>query len=271
MIKTHSNISPIQGKKILITRPEEQARSFAEKLSSLGAEPINLPAIKISPATENIPLLQEVILKLNQYDWLIFTSTNAVKYFMQNVPKADVLAKNGIKSVKIATVGLSTATFIEKEYHIKPDLIPNIYTAEVLNQDIGDVKGLKILLPNADIARPELKNALQKKGAVIDEITLYHTQPNNISKEVLEKVFEGRGVDVVTFTSSSAVKAMINLLENTNFDLNNYIITCIGPETAKTAEALGLNVAIIGNPHTTDGMISEMIKYFDNQNKNSKS
>lgn len=258
-------INLLSGKKILITRPETQAKAFAEKLASIGAEPIILPVIKITPATENAALLQQAISNLNQYDWIIFTSTNAVKYFMQNVPEPDVLAKNVLKSVKIATVGLSTANFLEKEYHIKPDLIPDIYTAENLNYEIGDVKGKKILLPNADIARPELKKALLKKAAIVDEITFYHTQPNNISKEELEKVFINRGVDVVTFTSSSAVKAMTKLLENTKFELDKYIIACIGPETAKTAEDLGLHVAIIGNPYTTDGLISEIIKFFETQ------
>ncbi|HSG41709.1 MAG TPA: uroporphyrinogen-III synthase [Anaerolineales bacterium] len=240
--------------KVLITRPRAQADVFAEKLRSVGIEPVLFPVIEIHPV-ENNTALENAIVNIQKYDWVVFTSVNAVDVFLQMVG-----GKHASPLHKIAAVGPKTAEALRKR-DIEPDFIPDEYVSEVIMAGFGDVKGKWILLPRAEIARKELPEAIVKAGGIPHEITVYQTLPAKVSKDELNTLKSG--VDVVTFTSASTVENFVALTRQHGFDPlnlpNNPIFACIGPVTEQAAKESGFQKIVIAKEYTTDGMVNAII------------
>jgi len=232
-MSTHKN------KTVLITRSEEQAKPFLEKLSNLGFRIILFPLIEIKAINSN-----QLIAQFNQlnYDWIIFTSTNAVKYFFQLIsPK--------LISCKIAVVGDKTKMAI-KNLGLRVDFTPSKYTSKNLGEEISIKNNDTILIPRSAIAKDNMLESLRVKGASVYPISIYKNSPINYSIKEIETIFSQK-IDYITFTSSSIVKAF-SLLK---IKLNKEKVICIGPETAKTTKKLKINVFRIAEPHNIEGMI----------------
>jgi len=235
--------------RILITRPRAQANDFAEKLRSAGFEPIYFPVIEIHPI-ENNTALEKAIANIHKYDWVVFTSTNAV----------DVVLKNSVDSVffvtKIAAIGPKTAEVLRK-HNIEPDFIPEEYIGEAIMLGLGDVKGKWILLPRAEIARQELPEAISKAGGIPHEIVVYKTLPAEVDTNGLNTLKSG--VDAVTFTSVSAVENFVALTRQHGLDPlnlpNSPLFACIGPITEQAAREAGFQNIVTAKKYTTDGLI----------------
>jgi len=235
--------------RILITRPRAQANDFAEKLRSAGFEPIHFPVIEIHPI-ENNTALEKAIANIHKYDWVVFTSTNAV----------DVVLKNSVDSVffvtKIAAIGPKTAEVLRK-HNIEPDFIPEEYIGEAIMLGLGDVKGKWILLPRAEIARQELPEAISKAGGIPHEIVVYKTLPAEVDTNGLNTLKSG--VDAVTFTSVSAVENFVALTRQHGLDPlnlpNSPLFACIGPITEQAAREAGFQNIVTAKKYTTDGLI----------------
>lgn len=226
----------ISGKRILITRPPHQAQEFAERLRQVGAVPILLPLISIEPAA---PLPG-----VSAYDWVIFTSANAVMRITEPA---------GFPCV--AAVGTATAEALHKK-GIRVDLIPAAHTAEALYAEMAasfSLETVRILLPQGDLARPWLAEQLRQTGARVDEVVVYRTVRPPIDPALLAQPF-----DVITFTSPSAVQHFIDVFSDTG----NARIACIGPVTAAAAREVGLPVHMTAAPHTIEGLIQTMLVYF---------
>ncbi len=239
----------LAGRRVVVTRAEEQARELLERLQELGAEPIAFPVIAIAPPEAGGPL-DQALARLDSYDWLIFTSVNGVKHFW-----ARGGGVNG--NTKIAAVGPATAQAL-RQRGLPVHLVPRKHRAEAILDEIGDVSGQRVLLPSADIARPTLSEGLRVRGAQVERVTAYHT----ILGEPAPHAFDAlrAGVDVVTFSSSSSVR---NVLALTNgLDYGRPLIACIGPITAATARKLGLSVDIVPQKYTINGLI-EALKTHD--------
>lgn len=245
-------MKPLDGKRILVTRPRTQAADLCDKLAAQGAMPIVFPTIEIAPL-EDTSELDQAIRNLSQYHWIIFTSVNGVKAFWERLEAADV---GLVPAQRVAAIGPATARELEKR-SIKANLIPEEYVAEAIVESIGDVAGQRILLPRADIAREALAVDLQKRGAVVDEIAAYRTLPADADPNGLAEL--RRGVDVITFTSSSTVR---NFMALARHDIGNAVIACIGPITASTVRELGSPVDVTATEYTMEGLVTALVDHF---------
>jgi uroporphyrinogen-III synthase len=235
--------------KILITRPRAQASSFGEALQFAGFEPIYFPVIEIR-AVENNTELDNAIKNLAKYDWVVFTSVNAVDVvFEQGRPQGSPLPR-------IAAIGPKTADALRKQ-NIEPDFIPEEYVAEAILTGLGDLHGKWVLLPRAEIAREELPKAILKAGGIAHEIVVYQTLPTEVDMDGLNALKSG--VDVVTFTSASTVQNLVAIAKQNGLDPlnlpNNPLFACIGPITEQAAREEGITNLIVAKEYTTEGLI----------------
>lgn len=249
-------MKPLENKRILITRPRAQAADLCDKLAALGAEPIVFPTIEIAPL-EDSSALDEAIRNLAQYQWIIFTSVNGVKAFWERLNPTGLKDLSGFVG-RLAAIGPATARALES-YGVTVTLIPDEYVAESIVDNIGEVRGQRILLPRADIAREALAIELQQRGAIVDEIAAYHTLPAAPDPIGLAEL--QRGVDVITFTSSSTARNFVALVGQDSISPST-LIACIGPITANTARELGLRVDIMANEYTMSGLVAALVDHF---------
>ncbi len=252
---------PLFGKGVVITRPEKQADDLAKLLIKEGANPIHFPTIKIVPPP-SWRKLDAAIKKLEDYDWLIFTSANGVAYFFERLlaKKKDI---RDLKSIKICCIGPATAQQVANK-GIKVDLVPEKYISEGILKSFSkkNVKGEKFLLVRAAEARDVLPEGLKKHGASVDVATAYVTVNSEKKKNELEELFEKNQVDVITFTSSSTVSNFIKIM-GSGFKLpKNVKIACIGPVTAVAAQKAGFSVDIHQEEYTMEGLVRALIEFF---------
>ncbi|MBU2600414.1 uroporphyrinogen-III C-methyltransferase [bacterium] len=250
---------PLFGKKILVTRPLEQASEFCKLLQANGAAPIEYPLIKIVEL-EDYTELDNKIKNLSQYHWLIFTSVQGVKYFVKRLFKLGKDIRE-LKGIKIAAIGPKTAKEISK-YGVLIDLVPpERFIAESIVSKFKevDLKNKKILFPRAKEAREVIAQELEKREATVDEVACYQTvKEDNLKKEEIKELIKKKEINVITFTSSSTVKYFYQDFGKCNLD--GMKIACLGLVTAKTAQDLKIKVDIISPVHTIEGLIEEMIK-----------
>ena len=249
---------PLQGKRILVTRPEHQAADFIASLRALGATPISFPTIEIRAIEDTRPL-DEALRRIEQasqpaYDWLILTSVNGVDAFWERLDQLG-LDSRVLAATKVAAIGPATAEALEQR-HIRPDLVPEVYTAEGILEafdQTGSVAGRHFLLARADIARKTLADGLRERGALVDEIAAYSTSP-------VTGVMLPPPADIVTFTSSSTVQGYVNCLAGRAPVewLQKSQVVCIGPITAATARELGLPVHAVATVYTIDGLLDAL-------------
>jgi uroporphyrinogen-III synthase len=276
----------LAGWRIVVTRPAHQAVELCERLAALGAEPISFPVIAIAPP-EPGAALDRAIARLNDYQWVIFTSVNGVACFWERyvavasadcdagadetpqvpgtseVPgtwgaifRTDTPPTDALRlppSCRVAAIGPATAAALQQR-GVRVDLTPGEYRAEAILDAIGDVAGQRILLPRADIARPDLALGLAARGAAVDEVVAYRTILAIPSQAVFESL--RAGVDVITFTSSSTVRNFVALTAGMGY--GDPLIACIGPVTAAAARDLGLRVDVTAEEYTIEGLVEAL-------------
>ena len=248
---------PLFGKRILVTRARSQASKLTAKLENLGAEVIEAPAIEIADPSDLYEALDKAIDHVQDYHWMIFTSANGVEYFFNRLYQAgkDVRA---LGYAKIAAIGSATAEKL-KQYGIVADVIPQEYRAEGV---IEAMKGklpphAKILLPRAEEAREILPEKLREMGAEVEVAPAYRTVCGDVDSEALVSELINGEIDVVTFTSSSTVKNLVNIIGSVDF-LKDVKTACIGPVTAD--KSLGIEPDIIAKEYTIDGLVEAICK-----------
>jgi uroporphyrinogen III methyltransferase/synthase len=252
---------PLFGQRILVTRTRQQASTLSARLRDLGAEAIELPTIRIMPPDDWGPL-DRAIDTLANYDWIVFTSVNGVRFFWERLTLAGLDAR-ALHGVGLAAIGPATAGALES-HGLCPDYVPSTFVAEAIAVGLGDVRGKQILLPRADIARPALAEYLDRGGARVDEITAYRTVQPELDVAQLGELLSN--VTVATFTSSSTVRNLAALAHQADLNLPRVLdgktIACIGPITAGTAQEIGLWVHVIANQYTIDGLVEALVGHF---------
>ena len=256
--------SPLTGKRVVVTRTPEQSTTLLEKLTTSGAIPILMPTIRIEPLAD-LAALDAALRAHNRYDWLILTSANAVTILSERLCALGMTAQD-LQHLSIAAVGPATTEGLHT-YGLTPHFVPQRFeAAEIatgLQAQLGALQGLRILLPQAAIARQNLAEALTAQGAVVDVIPIYQTLPATLDSTALTALQQG--VDVVTFTSGSTVRNfMQGLLDNklTPDLLQTATIACIGPQTAAAAQELGLHVDLVADDYTIDGLVDGLVAHF---------
>ncbi|MGE5246434.1 MAG: uroporphyrinogen-III C-methyltransferase [Betaproteobacteria bacterium] len=261
---------PLFGRRILVTRPREQARELVEQLEALGAEAIEAPMIRIVPPDDYGPL-DEACARANQFDWIIFSSINGVEAFMSRLlaGPGDLRALGG---VRIGAVGSSTSEQLTR-YGIKVDLVPAEYRAEAVLPALaarGDVRGLRVLLPRADIAREVVADELRRHGAEVTEVVAYRTVVADLERPGEPDVYRmllDRRIDVVTFTSASAVRSFVQVLgaEPAADLLRTTLVASIGPVTAEAAAQYGIETNIMPTAYTVPALVGAIAAHFEQQ------
>lgn len=254
---------PLFGRRIVVTRAREQASEFKTILNELGALCLEFPTIAIEPPPSWEPL-DSAIARLASYDWVIFTSVNGVRCFMERLRLAGRDAR-ALHGVRLAAIGPKTAEALE-HVGLCPDLMPGEYRAEAILEGLskGEIKGKRFLLPRAMVARDVLPETLRQWGAESDVVPAYQTVlPRERSAAMLERLRAGE-IDCLTFTSSSTVSNFFSLFEAEMLLplLQRVCIACIGPVTAKTAEEQGLTVQVMPSEYTIAGLVQAICDHF---------
>ncbi len=250
---------PMFGKRILVTRARSQASKLTAKLENLGAEVMETPAIALADPADNYAALDKAIDHVADYHWLIFTSANGVERFFARLFKSGKDAR-ALGYAKIAAIGSATAEKL-KQYGLVADVIPQEYRAE------GVVEALKsklpphakILIPRAEEAREVLPDTLREMGAEVEVAPAYRTVCGQVDGEALAADIKAGRIDLVTFTSSSTVKNLVNIIGSAEV-LKGVKTACIGPVTADTAKSLGIEPDIIAKEYTIDGLVEAICK-----------
>jgi uroporphyrinogen III methyltransferase/synthase len=241
---------PLFGQKVVITRDRRQSSMLAEPLEALGAETLFVPVIEIAYAAE-ASSLDLAIQNLASYDWLIFTSVNGVRHFVEGLDRSDRDLRD--LKAKLCAIGPATRAAVEA-LHLRVDVMPKEYVAESLVAALAgeDLKGKRVLLPRAAVARDLVPDTLRERGAVVDVVEAYRTIiPADAAARA--KVALAHKPDWITFTSSSTVTNFLTVAGREA--LTGIKIASIGPVTSATARAAGLVVDVEANPHTIEGLV----------------
>ena len=252
---------PLFGKRVLVTRSRTQASALSEMLIEEGAEPIEVPAIEFSEV-EDYSTVDRAIAALHKYSWVIFTSTNGVGAFFARLQALEGDSRS-LAGIKVGAIGPATAMALE-QHGIKADFVPPQYLSEAIVQgmETQDLKGARVLLPRADIGTDCLAEGLTRLGAEVEQVPVYRTVMPQDSSEKAKELLSGGTIDLVTFTSSSTVVNLLNLLDGNSSLLSTPLIACIGPVTASTARDMGLHVDVVAQEHTVAGLVSAVKEYF---------
>jgi len=247
---------PLFGRKIVVTRAADQAAQLSDRLRALGADAIELPVISLEAPADPAPL-DRAIENLASYDWLIFTSVNGVRFFLNRLDQS----RHDLRSLKarICAIGPATRKAIE-DLHIKVNLMPEEYVAESLIKAFAseNLAGQRILLPRAAIARDVIPEELAKLGAQVDVVEAYrNVVPPNASVRAGEIFSHEKKPDWLTFTSSSTVKNLLAIISREA--LEGVRIASIGPVTSATLCAHGLNVDTEAKKFTLDGLVEAIL------------
>ncbi len=255
---------PLLGKTVLITRARGQTAEFSRLLKNYGAQVIEFPTIEIVPP-DSWKRVDRAIERLDTYHWLIFTSANGVRFFLERLKmKKKRLAES--KGLRLCAIGPRTAQELEKA-GVKVDIVPDRYYAEALVQRLGieELKGRRILLARAKKARDLLPRELRTLGARVDVIETYQTIAPTIRGEEIERVFQGNKIDVITFTSSSTVENFLRMYQEKaglKSPLGEVAVAAIGPITANTLRRRGIAPDIIPDSFTIEGLTRAIVDYF---------
>ena len=250
---------PLFGKRIVVTRATQQAPILSEKLRELGADAIEMPATQI--ARLDLGPLRNSIDRIGDYDWLIFTSQNAVAIFWEQLLGRGKDSR-ALAGLKIAAVGPATAGAL-LEHGITVDVIPQRFVAEGLLEMLGDrddLSGSKVLYITAEGARDVLPAGLREMGAELAIIEAYRTIPDGEGAATLARAIEAGKVDLATFTSASAVRGYIDAVGE---DLALKVPSAsIGPQTSDALREAGIEVEAEAEESTIDGLVSAVLRAF---------
>jgi uroporphyrinogen-III synthase len=251
--------SPLQGKCVLVSRAKAQAGALSKALRELGADVLEIPFIEIREPSSWRPL-DDAILRLADYDWLILTSVNGVQALFARMAKLGREIPD-LVHLKIAAIGPATRNAILKR-GLAVDVMPEEYVAESVVKSLREeVADKRVLLVRAKIARDVIPVELREAGARVDVIEAYETViPRSSRQELLAALRDrARRPDIITFTSSSTVRHFVELLGKEAADaelLQGVKLASIGPVTSATLRELSLSVDIEAKEYTIPGLVA---------------
>ncbi len=263
---------PLNGVRILVGRAKHQAGALSAQLREQGANVIEIPFIEIRKPRSFKPL-DQALKNVNTYDWLILTSVNGVEAMWKRVGQlhlslaakqgrheGNIVASSNEGRLRIAAIGPATRKAIEQRGYTV-DVVPKEYVAESVVRSLkSKVKGRRVLLVRAKVARDVIPRELRKAGAHVDVVEAYETVVPQSSKRKLQAALKNKSKrpHVVTFTSSSTVKNFVSLIGKAGRDLSGIRMASIGPVTSATLRDCGLKVDIGAKEFTIPGLVSSI-------------
>ncbi len=256
-------MSSLRGRRIVITRPADQAQSMVAALTLRGAVPICLPTIRIAPPHDTVAL-DTHLQALSSFDWLILTSVNGVQAVWARLV---ALGISGLPAgLRVAAIGPKTAAALYGR-GTPPDFVPAEYIAEAILPGLGDLTGQRILLARADIARPALPELIRQHGGDAVEVVAYRTLPAETDAAGLRGLRQG--ADAIAFTSPSTVHHFIALCEGYQLQPDNLpgqpLLAAIGPITAAALTEHDLPVTVQAHIYTAEGLMDALENHFAHQ------
>jgi uroporphyrinogen III methyltransferase/synthase len=254
---------PLFGKKILVTRSREQASELSELLRELGAIPIEFPTIEVIPP-ENWADVDHCLPQMMVYDWIIFTSVNGVRFFLDRLFALGRDLRD-LKGPRICAIGPKTAEALGA-LKLKVDFVPSEYRAESIFEGLHkeNLKGKKVLIPRAKVARDILPRELKRAGALVDVVEVYRTIRPEGQAEKVYKLLVQKSISALTFTSSSTVSNFVEMVgkENVGKITAGIPIASIGPITAAKAKSLGMETSIMPQEYTIPSLVEALVDHF---------
>jgi len=270
---TVSTTLPLSGKTVLITRSVGQSSQFTQMLRKAGANAIEMPALEICPPS-SWQALDNAIINLSEFDWLILTSSNGINYFFDRLIALEKDVRE-LASLKIAVVGEKTAQSL-KNHSLQPDFIPPNFIADSLIENFPEqLAGKKVLFPRVESGgREDLIKEFRNQGAEVIEVAAYQSCcPSSIPPSA-ELALQSGTVDMITFASSKTVKFFNQLAEKVFSDnsgnnqpsiVSNYLegicIASIGPQTSKACHTYFGWVDIEASEYTLEGLTQAIIDW----------
>ncbi|MEE2710825.1 MAG: uroporphyrinogen-III synthase [Gemmatimonadota bacterium] len=249
---------PLSGLRVLVTRSRTHSSDLSTRLRYAGAEPVEVPLIQIVDPEDWTPL-DQALADLDGYDWLIFTSGNAVEKCLTRLEATNVQIP---PSLRIASVGSATVKRL-RQFGLIVDYTPDRYDAEALVEGLVEsyeLSSAKVLFPCADIARQTVVTDLTGLGAEVTSVTAYRTVlANSLPSEILA-LLRCKGIHVITFTSPSTVEAFVQATQNSSALLSEVTIACIGPETARKSKEAGIVVDIVPEEASIEALVEALVE-----------
>lgn len=238
---------PLVGRHIVVTRPREQSESLAAALRRLGAEVSIVPLIRIDPVAD-VEQLKASMHGRHHYDWLVITSANTVRA-LAGWPGLLRLARNA----QVAAVGPATADALRR-MGIEPDFVPERHSGDQIVSGLGSLAGARVLVTQSDISDTQLCDQLRRGGAHVQPIHAYRTA--EVERES-DELAELRAADAVVLMSGSAARSLAS-----QGGAGGSLVVCIGPKTAAVAAEVGLDVGLVADEATADGIIRALVAHF---------
>jgi uroporphyrinogen-III synthase len=246
---------PLAGRRILVTRARHQAQALAARLRRLGASVMAIPSIELRPPRSFRPL-DSALRRIDRYDWLILTSVNGVTALFPRLRKLG-LSRRHLQHLRVAAIGPATKAEVERR-GLRVHVMPAEYVAESVVRSLRRrVKGKRVLLVRAKVARDILPKALRRAGAKVDVVEAYQTVAPPQSRRLLRNVLRDRRPHWVTFTSSSTARnfALLVGAGRVRTALKGVRVASIGPVTTRTLRTLGLRVDVQARTYTIPGLV----------------
>jgi uroporphyrinogen III methyltransferase/synthase len=254
---------PLFGMRVLVPRTRAQAGETAQLLRSYGADPLEVPTIGVEPPRSPAPMERAIKgLVAGRYQWVAFTSTNAVKAVREHLEGVGLDAR-AFAGVKLAAVGSATAASLA-DFGLRADLVPaRDQSSDGLLEEFPEYDDLfdpldRVFLPRADIATETLVAGLKERGWAVDDVTAYRTVRASPPPAPIREAIKGGRVDAAMFTSSSTVRNLVGIAGKPH---DKTIIACIGPATAATAAELGLRVDVTPKEATVPALAAALAEF----------
>ncbi|MEI8012648.1 MAG: uroporphyrinogen-III synthase, partial [Candidatus Omnitrophota bacterium] len=255
---------PLQGKRILVTRPKHQVSVLADLLQRQGAVVTAIPLITIIPSKDTAGI-KAALKTIDRYDWIVLTSVNGVDFFLKALERHKI-GLDRLKGRKFAAIGKKTAEHLEAA-GITVDLTPKEFVqeglADAMISKIAASRG-RVLLPHASGSRTVLEQRLREAGLNVDTLDLYSARPLTANHRRVKKMFDDRKVDAVMLTSSSCAESFINVFDVARLkkDVGDVVLASIGPITSATLCRAGLNAAVESRESTIEGVVNALTGHY---------
>lgn len=252
--------TPLAGCRVLITRARRQAGALASLLRRKGARVTHIPAIEVR-APRSYAALDRALKNIARYDWLIFTSVNGVEAMWKRMAKRKVRVA-ALRRLKVAAIGPATKAEVERR-GLAVEVMPHEYIAESVVWALRrKVRGKRVLLVRARVARDVIPRELRRAGARVDVVEAYQTElPKGSAVRLKAVLSSGRGrPDYITFTSSSTAQNLVALLGGRAEQLRGVRLASIGPVTSATLRKLGLKPAVEAREYTIPGLVAALVR-----------
>lgn len=248
-------MKPLMGKRVLVTRPSEQATELIAGLKALGAEVVHLPTIRILPPLD--AALDRSLEQLDGYAWVTFTSANAVRAVFDRVPS------ERLHSVRVAVVGARTAEVL-LAYGVRPELVAEPATSEVLVEQLlahAPLRGQRVLFPRGDRVRDTLSARMKAAGAHVEDPVAYRTlAADEATQDALRRALQEGGLDWITLTSPSTWHELQAVVGASGVP-RGIKLAVIGPTTAQAVRESGYAVACEAVPHDVSGLLAALCRH----------